>query len=229
MKGFTPMKCGYKRGFDFPKSFGFSGSTGNVTLVSGYKRQKFAKGGAVKREGRMTVTKLGDVGNAAVVRTKPVTNLDQQYGGRGPLRPGYKTGGWIAGATKNKGALHRALGVPEGEKIPEKKMAKAAKSDSPLMRKRVALAKTLKSFNKADGGLIARSKMTESDRRFARARMDATAKTMQPVTERDYKYGPAPKRSDRAEYMTRLKRATGGAVNSRGRGNQYRSGGKAYC
>jgi hypothetical protein len=42
-----------------------------------------------------------------------------------------------------KGALHRALGVPEGKKISSKKLAKAAKSSLPLMRKRVALAKTL--------------------------------------------------------------------------------------
>lgn len=51
---------------------------------------------------------------------------------------------WIAGATKNKGALHRALGVPAGEKIPEKKLEKAEKSRNPTMRKRAALAETLK-------------------------------------------------------------------------------------
>lgn len=55
---------------------------------------------------------------------------------------------WIAGATENKGALHRALGVPEGETIPAKKLNKAAHSSSPLMRKRAALAKTLKGFKK---------------------------------------------------------------------------------
>lgn len=55
---------------------------------------------------------------------------------------------WIAGATKNKGALHRALGVPAGTKIPAKKLAKAAHSSSPLMRKRVALAQTLKGLRK---------------------------------------------------------------------------------
>lgn len=33
---------------------------------------------------------------------------------------------WIQGAIKNPGSLHRALGVPEGEKIPAKKMAAAA-------------------------------------------------------------------------------------------------------
>ena len=53
---------------------------------------------------------------------------------------------WIQKGEKSgaiqKGALHRALGVPEGEKIPAAKMAQAAKSKSPLMRKRVALAKT---------------------------------------------------------------------------------------
>lgn len=55
---------------------------------------------------------------------------------------------WIAGAIKKPGALHRALGVPEGKKIPAKKLAKAAKSKSPLMRKRVALAKTLGNMKK---------------------------------------------------------------------------------
>lgn len=56
---------------------------------------------------------------------------------------------WIQKAvSKNPGALHRALGVPEGKKIPAKKMAKAAKSNNPVMRKRVALAKTLKKLKK---------------------------------------------------------------------------------
>lgn len=63
--------------------------------------------------------------------------------------PGMAKGGkWIAGATKNKGALHRALGVPSGEKIPAKKLAAGAKSKSPMVRKEVSLAKTLKSFKK---------------------------------------------------------------------------------
>ena len=37
-----------------------------------------------------------------------------------------KSGGWIAGAIKKPGALHRELGVPQGQKIPAKKLAKAA-------------------------------------------------------------------------------------------------------
>jgi len=54
---------------------------------------------------------------------------------------------WIAGAIKHPGALHRALHVPEGQKIPAKKLAKAAKSSNPTMRRRVALAKTLKKMH----------------------------------------------------------------------------------
>lgn len=55
---------------------------------------------------------------------------------------------WIQKAIKHPGKLHRELGVPEGEKIPAKKMARAAKSKSPTIRKEVALAKTLKKFKK---------------------------------------------------------------------------------
>ena len=61
---------------------------------------------------------------------------------------GMKDGGkWIQGAIKHPGALHRALHVPEGEKIPAKKLAKAAHSDNPTMRRRAALAKTLKGMH----------------------------------------------------------------------------------
>ena len=49
---------------------------------------------------------------------------------------------WMQGVAKtmHKGALHRALGVPEGKKIPAKKMAAAAHSKSPHVRKMVGLA-----------------------------------------------------------------------------------------
>lgn len=55
---------------------------------------------------------------------------------------------WIAGAIKHPGALHRELGVPEGEKIPAAKIAKAAHSDDPKLAKRARLAETLKKMNK---------------------------------------------------------------------------------
>lgn len=55
---------------------------------------------------------------------------------------------WIKGAIgENKGALHRALGVPEGEKIPAEKMEKAAHSNNPRIRKEAALAHTLAGFS----------------------------------------------------------------------------------
>jgi hypothetical protein len=54
---------------------------------------------------------------------------------------------WIQGADIKKGALHREMGVPEGEKIPEKKLEKAAHSDNPKLAKRARLAETLKSFH----------------------------------------------------------------------------------
>jgi hypothetical protein len=57
---------------------------------------------------------------------------------------------WIQKAIpkSSKGALHRELGVPGGKKIPEKKMAKAAKSENPKVRKQVALARTLSKMKK---------------------------------------------------------------------------------
>lgn len=57
---------------------------------------------------------------------------------------------WIQGAIKpsNRGALHRELKVPEGKKIPEKKLIKAEHSKNPKLRKRANLAKTLKSLGK---------------------------------------------------------------------------------
>ena len=48
----------------------------------------------------------------------------------------------------SKGKLHRELGVPEGEKIPAKKLAKAAKSSNPKIRKQVAFAKTVSKLSK---------------------------------------------------------------------------------
>jgi hypothetical protein len=55
---------------------------------------------------------------------------------------------WIKDATKNKGALHKALGVPGDKKIPSKKLDKALHSKNTKIRKEASLAKTLKSFHK---------------------------------------------------------------------------------
>lgn len=54
---------------------------------------------------------------------------------------------WIQDAIKHPGALHRELGVPEGEKIPAKKL-NAAEEKGGKLAKQAALAKTLRGFNK---------------------------------------------------------------------------------
>lgn len=61
---------------------------------------------------------------------------------------GATDGKWIQGAIKHPGALHKELHVPEGEKIPAKKLQKAEHSDNPKLRKRAQLAETLKGLHK---------------------------------------------------------------------------------
>jgi hypothetical protein len=65
---------------------------------------------------------------------------------------------WIKGAVKHPGALHKALHVPTSEPIPEKKLAKAAHSDSAHIRKMADLAKTLKGFHHETGEQRAKRK-----------------------------------------------------------------------
>lgn len=57
-------------------------------------------------------------------------------------------GHWIQGAIKHPGALHRELHVPQGQKIPAKKLEKAEHSSNPTERKRAILAETLKGMHK---------------------------------------------------------------------------------
>ena len=48
----------------------------------------------------------------------------------------------------HKGLLHKELGVPQGEKIPEKKIAHAKKNASPAEMKRIVFAETAKKWGK---------------------------------------------------------------------------------
>ena len=57
------------------------------------------------------------------------------------------TKNWIAGAIKKPGALRKELGVKAGEKIPAKKLAKAAKAPGKVGQ-RARLAQTLKGLKK---------------------------------------------------------------------------------
>lgn len=51
---------------------------------------------------------------------------------------------WMQGAVKHPGALHRQLGVPQGKKIPASKLAAAANSSNPTLRRRAVLAETFR-------------------------------------------------------------------------------------
>jgi hypothetical protein len=55
---------------------------------------------------------------------------------------------WMQDAVpdSHKGLLRKSLHVKAGEKIPAKKLAKAAHSSNPKMRRRAALAKTFKKY-----------------------------------------------------------------------------------
>lgn len=57
---------------------------------------------------------------------------------------------WIKGAIGSPGALHRHLGIPEGDKIPEARLREAARSKNPTIRKEANLAMTLKGFHRDD-------------------------------------------------------------------------------
>lgn len=54
---------------------------------------------------------------------------------------------WIQGAIKHPGALHKALHVPAGKKIPKKKLQKAVKKGG-VTGKRAQLAITLNKLHK---------------------------------------------------------------------------------
>jgi hypothetical protein len=66
-------------------------------------------------------------------------------GGRQRLKGEIAMAKWIQKAIKKPGALHKQLGVPEGQKIPAGKLAKAASAGGKL-GKRARLAQTLKKF-----------------------------------------------------------------------------------
>ena len=54
---------------------------------------------------------------------------------------------WIQGAIKHKGALHKELGIPQGQKIPQSKLNSAEKKGG-IEGKRAHLAETLKGLRK---------------------------------------------------------------------------------
>ena len=70
---------------------------------------------------------------------------------------------WIQGAIKHPGSLHKALHVPAGEKIPEKKLKKAEHSENPKLAKKAHLAETLKHMHHAKGGKAEHKHINKAD------------------------------------------------------------------
>lgn len=54
---------------------------------------------------------------------------------------------WIKSAIKHPGALHRDLGIPQGQKIPAGKLRQAAQAGG-LTGRRARLAETLRAMRK---------------------------------------------------------------------------------
>ncbi len=69
-------------GHGFPSDFGFTASSGTVSPVKPYTRKAPIR----RAEG-------GSVGHALTQRDQPISVLDEESGGKTPLRPGFKRGG----------------------------------------------------------------------------------------------------------------------------------------
>lgn len=128
------------------------GSTGGVDTTDGLGSNKSFIQKRADRPLRPTVTQsspsgLFDEGYPLDVKISNDDDFPSDYlkKAKGGMAKG---GNWIKDATKNKGALHRSLGVPEGQKIPMGKIKKAEKSSNPTLAKRARLAETLRGFKK---------------------------------------------------------------------------------
>lgn len=161
MKGFKHTGRGPKYGeHTFHAKHGFTGSTGKVRNVRSYAQavpqmpeaappdMAPPQGPPMPMPGPpMPGSPPPDMGPPQGLKRGGAVN---SCGGK----MGKAKGGWIQGAIKHPGALHKALGVPQGTKIPAKKLAKAEHSSDPLMRKRAQLAENLKGLHKASGGAV---------------------------------------------------------------------------
>ncbi len=62
----------------------------------------------------------------------------------------HHTGKWIKATVKNPGALHKSLGIPKGQRIPDAAIEKAEHSKNATLRRRATLAETLRGFHHKD-------------------------------------------------------------------------------
>ena len=125
-----------------------------------YQMAKSAREALKSKARRLASESPGKVDATSVSRPKAFT-AEEKTGLQPTTRRAYKKGGavekknWIKDAIGKPGALHKQLGVPKGEKIPEKKLEAAEKKGGKLA-KRAHLAETLKGLRKGrkSGGSV---------------------------------------------------------------------------
>lgn len=127
-----------------------------MNFGAGAPGSPYKKGGMAKFEGSAKdeaqdkkLAKKHGMSMKAWEASKMDTKHDKQESMKG-LKSGGKAGKWISEAIGKPGALHKALGVPAGEKIPAKKLEKAEASKNPKLAKRAHLAETLKHISRAN-------------------------------------------------------------------------------
>lgn len=113
---------------------------GNVGF-GGVGASPYKRGGLAALKGRSFDADGDDDNNRDVIRS-------------GALSRPYKGGGFIKRAIKHPGALHRMMGVPQGQKIPAKRLHAAAQKGGVLGR-RARFAEELEGFHHAKGGRVA--------------------------------------------------------------------------
>jgi hypothetical protein len=125
----------------------------------------------------------------------------------GGFKRGGKTDGhkvkWIQDAIKHPGSLHKALHVPKGEKIPEKKLH-AAEQKGGKLAKKAHLAETLKRMHHAKGG---KAKMSEFDWKHSKedAREDRILAKKHHMTPMQWEESALNKKHDKQQNMQGLR------------------------
>ena len=143
--------------------FNFSPAQSRMSSMTGYKKggkaEKFEGSAKDLKEDRV-LAKKHHMTHKEWEASEMDEKHDRQKSMKG-LKHGGKAGKWIQGAIEHKGALHKSLHVPMGEKIPAKKLAKAEHSSNPKLAKRAHLAETLKHLHRANkfgGGALSEGK-----------------------------------------------------------------------
>ena len=94
----------------------------NVQTARMHSPMKLASGGKVGRDGGGGPYNGSPEGNSLEMANRPYSKIEQEHP-RSNVRPGYAFGGI------KKGALHKDMGIPQGQKIPVSKIRSKLKKD----------------------------------------------------------------------------------------------------